>query len=324
MPTRTRTRAKRKPQTRARRAAPRRQPPTLPKLPSLKLEQHQLDLLGLGLVALAAFLAFVFYLGWDGGKVGEGLAHGFVFLFGGVGYLVPVVLFGAGAVLVLRPILPSVRPFRSGAICLLLALMLGLAAGSFGLGPDHPARHGFFHADYFRDHGGAVGDALYFVAKTLFSSFGAHIIFVFLMLAGILLITGGSIAGVIGATRAGVLSTSQRIRGRTGEFDATRPARRWDEPLDDDEPPAVPDVEPVVRATHVEAPAPDAELADEAPGSELTEEVFEPPPPPEEEAIELEEPDQPELTPMGNYRSEVLEADDFVYTLPKPALLKRS
>src|SRR4051794_9103035 len=307
MSTRTRTRSKKKPQTRARRAAPRRQPPALPKL-SFKLEQHQLDLLGLGLVALAAFLAFVFYLSWDGGKVGEALAKGFVFLFGGVAYLVPVVMFGAGAVLVLRPLLPSVRPFRSGAICLLLALMLGLAAGSFGLGPEHPVRHGFFHPDYFRHHGGAVGDALFFASKTLFSTFGAHIIFVFLMLAGVLLITGGSIAGVITATRAGVLSTTQRIRGRTDEFEASRPPRRWDEPLGDDDLPPVPaDVEPVVRATHVEAPAP--ESADEdayepepaAEGeSELTEEVFEPPPPPE--AID-EEPEQPELTPVGNYRS---------------------
>ena len=329
----TRTRTKKKPQTRARRAAPRRQSPSLPKLPSLRLEQHQLDLLGLGLVALAAFLAFVFYLGWDGGKVGEVLADGFVFLFGGVGYLVPIALFGTGAVLVLRPVLPSVRPFRSGAICLLLALMLGLAAGSFGLGPDHPVRHGFFHAAYFRHHGGAVGDALFFVAKTLFSSFGAHIIFVFLMLAGLLLITGGSVAGVVAAMRTGVLSTTQRMRGRTGEFEARRPARRWDEPLDDDELTAIPaDVEPVVRATHVEAPAPAAaEEDDDIPepdgASELTEEVFEPPPPPEPEAdasVDAEAPEQPELTPMGNYRSDVLEADDFDYTLPKPTVLKRS
>src|SRR3954470_18030312 len=218
MPTRTRT-TKRKPKTRARRAAPRRQQPSLPKLPSLKLEQHQLDLVGLGCVALAAFLAFVFYLGWDGGKVGEGLARAFVFLFGGVGYLVPVVLFGTGAVLVLRPILPSVRPFRSGAICLLLALMLGLAAGSFGLGANHPARHGFFHADYFRDHRGAGRDGRYFVNKTLFSSFGAHIILVFLRRAAIRLIPAGWVAGVNSATRAGVLSTSQRIRGRTDEFE---------------------------------------------------------------------------------------------------------
>jgi hypothetical protein len=32
----------------------------MPSLPQLKLEQHQLDLVGLGLVALAAFLSFVF------------------------------------------------------------------------------------------------------------------------------------------------------------------------------------------------------------------------------------------------------------------------
>ncbi|MEA2439502.1 MAG: segregation ATPase FtsK/SpoIIIE, family [Thermoleophilaceae bacterium] len=337
----SRTRTRKKPQTRARRSAPRRQPPALPKLPSLKLEQHQLDLIGLGLVALAAFLAFVFYLSWDGGKVGEGLASGFVFLFGGVGYLVPVALFGTGAVLVLMPLLPSVRPFRSGAICLLLALMLGLAAGSFGLGPDHPARDGFFHADYFREHGGAVGELLFFVSKTLFSTFGAHIIFVFLMLAGVLLLTGGSIAGVLSATRTGVMTTTQRIRGHTGEFDAPlrrRPAaRRWDEPLDEEDLPSVPaDVEPVVRATHVEAPARDAAEEDAyepepdraasapAPDSELSEEVFEPPPPPDEAQATDDDAEQPELTPMGNYRSDVLEADDFVYSLPRPGLLKRS
>src|SRR5947209_10882299 len=101
----TRTRAKKKPNTRARRAAPRRQSSSLPKLPSLELEQHQLDLIGLGLVALAAFLSFVFYLGWDGGKVGQALADACIFLFGGVGYLVPVALFGTGAILVLKPML---------------------------------------------------------------------------------------------------------------------------------------------------------------------------------------------------------------------------
>src|SRR4051794_36213682 len=315
MSTRTRTRSstKKKPPTRARsRSAPasrstKRQPPQLPRLPEIKLEQHQLDLIGLGLVALAAFLAFVFYLGWDGGKVGEGLASMFIFLFGGVGYVVPVAMFGAGAVLVLKPLLPSVRPFRSGAICLFLALMLGLAAGSFGLGPDHPARDGFFHAAYFRHHGGVIGDGMYFVAKTLFSSFGAHIIFVFLLLAGILLLTGASVAGVLSATREGVAQTSRRVRSSTGEFAALvtgrrgergddldrdgRPRpRRWDEPLDDADLPAVPaDVEPVVRATHVEAPANDpgsaAELdpdpLPEPSESELSEEVFEPPPPPE-------------------------------------------
>src|SRR3954447_7050826 len=265
MSTRTRTRSstkKKKPPARARtRSAPppKRGGPQLPRLPEIKLEQHQLDLIGLGLVALAAFLAFVFYLGWDGGKVGEGLASMFIFLFGGVGYVVPVAMFGAGAVLVLKPLLPSVRPFRSGAICLFLALMLGLAAGSFGLGPDYPPRDGFFHASYFREHGGVIGDGMYFVAKTLFSSFGAHIIFVFLLLAGVLLLTGASVAGVLSATREGVAQTTRRVRSSTGEFGALVTGRgggrgggvaqaargRWEEPLDDTDLAAVPaDVEP--------------------------------------------------------------------------------
>src|SRR4051795_1097623 len=73
----------------------------LPRLPHL--EQRDLDLIGLGLVAAGVFFAAVFYLGWDGGKVGEACAEGFRLLFGGVAYLTPVALFGAGAVLVLRP-----------------------------------------------------------------------------------------------------------------------------------------------------------------------------------------------------------------------------
>jgi S-DNA-T family DNA segregation ATPase FtsK/SpoIIIE len=351
MSTRTRTRSstKKKPPARARRSsAPstKRQAPQLPRLREFKLEQHQLDLIGLGLVALAAFLSFVFYLGWDGGKVGEGLASAFIFLFGGVGYVVPVAMFGTGAVLVLKPLLPSVRPFRSGAICLFLALMLGLAAGSFGLGPDHPARDGFFHAAYFRDHGGLIGDAMFFVSKTLFSSFGAHIIFVFLLLAGVLLLTGASVAGILNWTREGVAQTTRRVRSSTGEFGALVTGRRgaardddaprrWDEPLDDADLTTVPaDVEPVVRATHVEAPARDTGEEEEAyepdPApvgqgeSELSEEVFEPPPLPDALDAEEPEPEQRQLTPMGNYRSDVLEADDFVYTLPRPGLLKRS
>src|SRR4051812_23596407 len=243
----------------------RRKPPAKPvrrELPSFKvpqLDQHQLDLVGLGLVALAAFFAPVFYLGWDGGEVGEALASGFVFLLGGVAYLMPIALFGAGALIVLRPLLPTLRPFRAGAICLLLALMLGLAGTLFGIGSGDEARHGFFHPEYFRGHGGAIGELLYYVSSTLFSRFGSYLIFVFLLLAGVLLLTGASIAGVIAATRAGMTGTRRRVKRSTGEFAAvaTGRSRAWAEPLDDGgAEAAVPaDVEPVVRATHVEAPA---------------------------------------------------------------------
>ena len=74
--------------------------------------------------------------------MGSALGDGFIVLFGGVAYLVPVALFGWGAVLVLRPFLPTVRPFKAGSVCLITALMLGLSAQTFGLGPNDPPRHG--------------------------------------------------------------------------------------------------------------------------------------------------------------------------------------
>src|SRR5919108_6228783 len=146
-------------------------------LPSVRLpvlEQHHLDVIGLGLVAFAAFFACVFYLGWAGGEVGEALADGILFLFGGVGYLAPVALFAAGALIVVRPMLPAAHPLKTGAVCLTAALTLGLAAGSLGLGPGDTPRDGFLDADYLRHHGGLVGESLFWSSAKLFSEAGSH------------------------------------------------------------------------------------------------------------------------------------------------------
>ena len=170
-----------------------------------QLEQRHLDLIGLGLVALASFFAFVFYLGWDGGKVGYGLQQGFTLLFGKVGYLAPLALFGIGAVLVLRPMLPAIQPFKAGAVCFFTAMILGFGARSFGLGPQRFEPAGTFDsASHLRDHGGAVGEGLYWVTQTLVADFGTSILFLVLLLAGVLLLTGASIAGIVKATHEGV------------------------------------------------------------------------------------------------------------------------
>jgi S-DNA-T family DNA segregation ATPase FtsK/SpoIIIE len=307
----------------------------LPRMPHF--EDQDLDLIGLGLVALAAFFAFVFYMGWNGGKVGETLADGFVYLFGGVGYLAPIAMFGAGAVLVLRQLLPSVRPFKAGSACLLAGLMLGLAARSFGIGPDHPARHGYFKPEYFKHHGGAVGDAMYAVTKTLIQQFGTDILFLFLIAAGALLLTGASLAGIVRVTGESVTATTRRVRQSTQEFAAVvsgKPAQEPKPVLEDDKPP---EVEPVVRATHVEAPALDGERRfPDLYGNDEDDTVDESEPEGQESelgddvaagvaAVREDEPRQEELTPMGNKRSNVTEADeDAEYTLPNPTALKRS
>lgn len=335
--------ARRRPKKRRSRA--RRSSLALPRMPVL--EQRHMDLIGLGLVALAAFLAFVFYAGWEGGKVGEGVADGLKELFGDVGYLAPVALFGIGAVLVLRPVLPSVRPFKAGGICLAVALLLGLGAESFGLGAEGTPR----------DRAGLAGDALYWASHTLIQDVGTHILFVFLLLTGVLLLTGASVAGVVRATHESVSQTTRRVRQSTNEFAAvvTRRPRPEPElapaPHDFDEPETVadaeperqepPDVEPVVRATHVEAPALDAEQRypdlfggdDEEPEDDEGETdewgldrtyPGQGPNGREDEETEPAEIDPADLTPQGRLRSSVTEADDFVYKLPRPTLLKRS
>ena len=337
-----------------RKPARKRSAPSEPAWPGMpKLEQHHLDLIGLALVAGAAFLAFVLYMGEAGGQAGDGGKDGLRFLLGGAAYLVPPALLAAGVILVLRPLLPTVKPFRAGAICLLLGLTLGLAAGSLGLGPGQAEHSPLLDYGYVTDRGGALGELELWAARTLFSTMGAHIIFVFLMAGGILLVTGASIAGVVSATRERVATTTGRIRRSTTEItaalnrdtdatarlDHTRPERSH--------PPEPPGEEPLVHATHVEAPALDAaeRYPDLFGGDEVAAEEPEPAAqnaaeweadePADEGPIEEEpgvtaEPEEPglpapdSLTPLGNRRTGVTEAEEVEYTLPRPSALKRS
>ena len=203
----------RKPKPRARRSAP----VAWPRLP--QLEQRQLDLIGLGLVAAAVFFAFLIYLGWEGGEAGGWAVDGLRRLVGAVHYGVPVALLAAGAILVMRPILPAVRPFRSGGLCLFAALCLGLAAGTFGLGPGGSEVR--WDPEWVRPRGGLAGEALYWGASTALGSVGAHIIALFLFLAAVLLLTGASVAGVVKATTDSVSTTTRDMRAAVQRRRAT-------------------------------------------------------------------------------------------------------
>jgi DNA segregation ATPase FtsK/SpoIIIE, S-DNA-T family len=224
------------------------------------LEQRQLDLVGLGLVALGVFLAFVFYFGWNGGKVGEALADGCRYLVGVVSYGVPVALVAGGAIVVLRPFLPNSRPFVSGALCLFAGLTLALAAGTFGLGPGG-AQADDWNRSFIQPRGGVVGEALYSAAAPAVQSLGAHVIALFLFVAALLLLTGATVAGIVHALRTSVVGTGRVLRDSTAELGA---ALHRGEPSASVPgggpvtPPEPVDRELVVKATHVEAPPLDA------------------------------------------------------------------
>src|SRR4051794_675743 len=163
---------------RRKRARAKRSSPSLP-----VFEQRHLDLLGLALVALSVFIGFVLWGGWQAGRAGQALIDGLGWGFGQVRYLAPIAFAAAGAILVLRPVLPAVRPFRSGAICLFCALTLAMAAGTLGLGPGGAIS---WERKFVSERGGLAGEGLYWASSTLFSDGGAHIIAVFLFLAAVL------------------------------------------------------------------------------------------------------------------------------------------
>ncbi|HEU0018757.1 MAG TPA: DNA translocase FtsK [Thermoleophilaceae bacterium] len=359
----TRKSGKRKP-ARKRPAARRRGALGLP-----ILEQHHRDLLGLGLVAFGCFLAVVLYGGETGGRVGEATSDALRFLLGGVAYLAPIGFVAGGVLLVVDDLLPSLRPFRAGAICLTLGLALGLAAGSLGLGPGAMPHDPLFEASYVSDRGGVLGEFLFWGSSTLFSEIGSHILFLFLMVGGVLLLTGASLATILRTTGAGVATTGRVVRQSTSDLTAVLSgergplsyAARRAEPGDVpaqvavplDGPPEPPGVEPVIHATHVEAPALDAEerfadlfgddedheqqvdavedasaeWADDEPfeAAEGVEAVAEGVADGETADLPAVEPVQEPLTPMGNRRTDgVTEADDVDYKLPSDKFLKRS
>jgi DNA segregation ATPase FtsK/SpoIIIE, S-DNA-T family len=307
-----------------------------PTLRPLELEPHQVDIIALALVAIGAFLALVGYFHIAGGTLGNGAVRAMRFVFGALGYALPVALISAGALILARELRPPARPLRTGVLCLTAALTLMLAAGTLGLGPG--AAHGpaFWRAATIEARGGIVGQGEFWVASHLISTAGADILAVFTFIAGLILVTGATIAGVIRSTGAGVAGLTRSTGGLTGGLAASRtrrPATAVASPTDAPELPAPAteagrkgsfDAEPllppepdtaelVVRATHVEAPP--------IQGDDLPEP--EPEPAVDDEATQVTI-SQDQLTPQGRYRPSVTDDPDFVWRVPAARFLTRS
>ena len=204
------------------------------KRPRAALQQRHYDVIGLALIAAGVFLGFVIYGHWDGGRVGDWLARGLASLIGQTRLGVPVACAGAGALFVMRPAIPTIRPFRAGRDPALRRRALALAVG----GPAHVRWAGA------GAHGGSLGEAELWAAASLIGTAGAQILAGFLALAGVFLVSGGALGA---AVRAGGTRLARSARTRRPRQPA-RPA------VGRVTPPEPSDRELVVRATHVEAP----------------------------------------------------------------------
>ncbi len=318
-------------------------PRGLPRAPVL--DQRQRDVLGLALLAAGIFSGFVLYGSGGpsatGGRVGEALAVALGWTLGRARVLVPPAILIGGGALLLRPVLPALRPLRAGALCIFAAVTLALAAGTLGLSSGaSPGASGAWSSAHMQSHGGVAGEGLYQLAHRLVQDVGVDILVVFLLLAGLILLTGASLATLLRATGTGLIDTSRLVRGvgdrRHRPAGATPARASVSEPLSPPEP--TPE-QLIVRATHVEAPPRDWREEDEDPPpaeqrDRLAEEPAAPQPSDAEHAgldSEAEDlagvarADVADLTPQGRLREAVTGDPDFVWQLPDAAkLLTRS
>jgi S-DNA-T family DNA segregation ATPase FtsK/SpoIIIE len=301
-------------------------PPRLP-----QLEQRQRDVLALALIAIGVFLGFVLYAGGGaeaGGRVGHALAVALGWGAGRARVLAPIALVGAGAAMLMRPVLPALRPLRTGSICLFCAIVLALAAGTLGVSAGQGGGGSRWSSHFLQTRGGAVGEALYEVTHRLVQQVGVEILVVFLFVVGLVLLTGASLAAVLRATGSGMVDSTRVLRTRVAKYKPSG-AQLVPPGLEPLLPPALerseigqllpPEPEPeelVVRATHVEAPSLDE------PQFESEEEIEEE----QQEALAgVSVIDPEDLTPQGRLRERVTEDPDFVWQLPQASrVLSRS
>jgi DNA segregation ATPase FtsK/SpoIIIE, S-DNA-T family len=299
--------------------------------------QQRLDLAGLACIALAVYLGYVIYLGWNGGTVGDGSETALSYAVGGGAIVMPVALGLAGLGLILRPFLPSPRSVAVGVVAIACGLLLALAAQTAGLGPDG-VREGLFDPTFFPHYGGGLGEVLYWATTTLFQRLGAHIIAVLLLVSGVLLLTGRSVSDMVRAGRRGF---ERAKRGTVGFATAIKESRlRTDPDLIDTSPVSTEPIfgppEPVESGDDFQVlvggdEEPKSErvanfdeavrVADESDTNEIQvregggDEEPEEEPAAVDEEPEGEEP-APDLTPMGQKRGGVTESEEIDFELP--------
>ncbi len=323
------------------------------------LSQSQRDVLGLALIALGVFMAVVLYGDGDGGKVGKGLATALGLAVGEARVLAPIALVIGGGALLLDQLIATRRPLRTGGLCIFAAVTLALAAGVLGVSSGTPTgapTSAQWHSAHLQTHGGIMGQGLYWVTHRLVQSAGVDILILFLLVVGVVLLTGASLAAVLRATGNGFLDTSRVIRERASalervtqgiqeELSQRSQAGSRGESGETMQPPEPAPEELIVRATHVEAPSVDGapptldpwaaeqqpqadagldqEDEDHADAEEAEEGAFAAvdlraasEPDPAGEDAEAEPLDESMLTPQGRLRDVVTDDPNFEWELP--------
>jgi len=189
--------------------------------PKRSATRHRYELAAIACVALAVFLAFVIYLGWDGGALGRWLGGISRWLVGLLVFALPLLLCFVAYMLVARDDRRPRRGVSWGIAMIVAAFVLAAAADAFGVfAGERPER--LYRDTYMSVHGGVAGEALWAVLHGVIGRIGVDVLVVALFVAGVLLATGSSLRQWADHSRKGVAAAGRAARSQAEALGARR------------------------------------------------------------------------------------------------------
>jgi S-DNA-T family DNA segregation ATPase FtsK/SpoIIIE len=183
--------------------------------------RHRRELAAIACLAVAVFLAFVLYLGWDGGSLGRWLGDVARWLVGMLAFALPLLLGFLAYLLVVREENRPRRGVTWGVAFIVAGVALAAAADAFGIfGGERPAA--LFRDEYMSGHGGVVGEVQWAVLSPFIGRVGVDVLVVALVVAGIMLVTGSSLRQWGSHGKQGVARASRAARSQAEAFGVRR------------------------------------------------------------------------------------------------------
>jgi S-DNA-T family DNA segregation ATPase FtsK/SpoIIIE len=298
--------------------------------PERSATRHRYELAAIACVALAVFLAFVIYLGWDGGALGRWLGGSARWLVGLLVFALPLLLCFVAYMLVARDDRRPRRGVSWGIAMIVAAFVLAAAADAFGVfAGERPER--LYRDTYMSVHGGVAGEALWAVLRGVIGRIGVDVLVVALFVAGVLLATGSSLRQWADHSRKGVAAAGRAARSQAEALGARRRDAASTRVVELDESPTT-DAFDMMRTSVSPAaqygPAVSTHTPHLVDGRLAAPEIFgepasyAPPPKPGEEADEGE---QLSLAQAGGGEAAIAfhHAEKRQWLLPEPSLLQR-
>ncbi len=183
--------------------------------------RHRRELGAIAFLAVAVFLAFVLYLGWDGGALGRWLGDAARWAVGILAFALPFILGFVAYLLVVKEERRPQRGMSWGIAFIVTGVALAAAADAFGIfAGERPVA--LFRDEYMSAHGGMFGEAQWAVLSPFVGRVGVDVLVIALIAAGVLLVTGSSLHQWASHSKEGVAAAGRAARNQAEVLGARR------------------------------------------------------------------------------------------------------